>query len=403
MKYKIPIKREHWPLVGFVALFAVIGTILLSSSHAATPYISLSASNGTLGGNATQKTDSSKEPYVQFGAASTGGGGTAGGGVNMVVGLNAGGWGAAGAQTVSTAVKYVRLDTPTSESITDFSKVGVKLDLDFSGDLNYKGGDYNPGGVSAINASDWASSAVSTYQSMGCTPTECPMIEVLNEPGGNWFWGGSANSQQNATAYANLVKTAYTAFHSAYPSNSPAILASYDGGSAGSTSWGQEWWSSSVAPYVDGIVMHPYGGDGNPGNPSQSKLGSRSSVTAAHSQTGKPVYATEIGFPTNNSGNTPVTDDNGQGDSLQWPQSNANGAATQGDQCDNVYNFINWSRSTGYVNAVYIFGYADYTSGSTPMDYGMFNSSGSTAKPAFGALKAAANSQPNPCPSPLSY
>jgi hypothetical protein len=391
MKYKIPIKREHWPLVGFVALFAVIGTILLSSSHAATPYISLSASSGTTSGNITKKTDSTQEPYVQFGAASTGGGGgtgTAGGGANMVVGLNAGGWGPSGAQKVSTAVKYMRLDSPSNEAISDFANVGVKVDLDFSGP-------YNTSGVSALNPTSWANNALSYYKSSGCTTTECPMLEVLNEPGGTWFWGSSAQSSTNAKAYDTLLQTTYTTFHNAYGSSAPLILASYDGGQDSSTSWGQAWYNSTVAPYVDGITMHPYGGNGAA---SGAKTGNRGNVTNAHNQTNKPVYVTELGWPTATSSTTPTTT-NDTGDSLQWPQSNSSGTG-QGDQCDNVYNFMTWARGTNYINAVYIFGYADY---GTNAFYGMFDSSGNTAKPAFGALKAAANNQANPCPNPLSY
>jgi hypothetical protein len=208
------------------------------------------------------------------------------------------------------------------------------------------------------------------------------MMEVLNEPDGFWFWGSGADNQTNANAYANLVRAAYTTFHNAYGASAPLVLAAYDG-----STWGHEWWSSSMDNYVDGVIVHPYGGTGSP---SQSKLGDRQQVTEAHSYTGKPVYVTEVGWPT-------AVGQSATGDSLQWPQTNT-GAGT-GDQCDNIYNFLRWSRSTGYVNAVYIFGYRDY---GTNAYYGVETSDG-TKKPAWNALKAAANNQANPCPNPLTY
>jgi exo-beta-1,3-glucanase (GH17 family) len=67
-------------------------------------------------------------------------------------------------------------------------------------------------------------------------------------------------------------------------------------------------------------------------------------VTAAHTDTGKPVWITEVGWPTAVS--QPAT-----GDSLQW---------TELEQAQNIFNFVTWSAKTGYVAAVTIFGYRDY-------------------------------------------
>ncbi len=429
MKYKIPLKREHWPLVGFVTVFAVIGTFLLYSSHAATPYVSLNASSGTLGGGATLQTDSSASSgqYVKFGSAS-------GGGNKMVVGLNAGGNDTV-AQNVAGAVKYDRFDTEeffpqdilgglesadgqTGSQVKGLASLGIKVDLLFSGPYTYNNGVSTltntsvkeSNGTTVDGITNWVTNTLSYYQQY-CNPTECPSLEVLNEPAGWWFWGtGSSQSalvsdSANADDYAKLVQATYVAFHQAYPTNAPLILATVDGSSG--VSWGSEWWNydSSVlgnsSSYVDGVIVHPYGGNDTP---SQSKLGNRTLVTSANTTFNKPVYVTEVGWPTDTSGDTPTTT-NATGDSMQWPQenclssTNCSSGANQGDQCDNVYNFINWARGTNYVNGVYIFGYEDY---GTNDFYGMFTSGG-TAKPAYNALKAAANLQPNPCPNPISY
>jgi len=202
-------------------------------------------------------------------------------------------------------------------------------------------GPYSSGGVSQLDANAWAANAVATYRA---SPSILA-IEVLNEPGGTWFWGSNALSQANANAYANLLKTVYTAFVSAFGANRPALLASYDGGYSGGLTWGQMVWAAdpNVASYVDGITVHPYGGTSSV---SASALGNRANVAAAHAATGLPVYITELGWPT--AVGQPAT-----GDSLQW---------SEADQATNIYNFVGWARSTGYIKAVIIFMYADYGS-----------------------------------------
>ncbi len=417
-----------------VVIVAAIGTYLLIGSHAASPYASTTADNGTLANGAVKQTCSgaSDGNCVSFGSASTGKGG---GGSNMIVGLGAGGWGPSGEDDVTTNVKFVRVDQsncpdavaitypvssaaytdcPTGGDIIQMVHDGAKADVDFSGP--YTVDTYGSGtsqGISSLNATNWANDALSWYK-MYCTPANCPTIEVLNEPGGTWFWGSQALSQTNADAYANLVKTTYNTFHNTYGSSAPLILATYDG-SWGSTpagvpndeAFGRAWWTSSISSYVDGIVVHTYGGDDASSTAAiqQSAAGNHQDAADAHSYTGKPIYITEVGWPTANQGAT-VTAQNATGDSLQWPEADSAGNQYHGlDQCDNVYNFLNWARSTNYVNAVTIFGYVDY---GTNFFYGMerwSNPAGSnlSKKPSWYALGAAARSLANPCPSATNH
>lgn len=377
-----------------ILVVAGIGTYLLTGSHAASPYASSTVDNGQLGSGAVKQSCSGATDgnCVAFNSTvSTGGGGTGtgggSGGSNMIVGISPGNPIGNLHTSSSNLVPYIRYEADSSgeASVSSFIADGFKVDPLFAEDVN---DNQNTGGVSALNVTNWDNYALSWYGSNCPTTTDCPMIEVLNEPGGSWFWGNNASDQTNATAYANLLKATHTAFHDKYGSSAPLILASYDGGSAGSTGWGQEWWNASMSSYVDGVTVHPYGGAGNPA--SQSRLGSRSGVTAAHSQTGEPVYVTEVGWPT-------AVGQSSTGDSLQWPQSNS-GSGT-GDQCDNLYNFISWARGTGYVNAVFYFNYSDYGSN----DFYGITTSGGTEKPAFNALGAAARQQANPCPNPVSY
>jgi hypothetical protein len=164
-----------------------------------------------------------------------------------------------------------------------------------------------------------------------------------------------------------------------------------------------------MSSYVNGIVVHTYGGTSIDttnattikASYTASAAGNRQDAEDAHSYTGKPIYITEVGWPTDTLGATATTQ-NDDGDSLQWPEGDSAANQYPGlDQCDNVYNFLNWARSTNYINAVTIFGYIDY---GTNDFYGMErwdNPAGPnlSKKPSWYALGAAARSLPNPCPS----
>jgi hypothetical protein len=415
---------------------AGVGTYLLVSSHAASPYVSITANTGIVSSPAAKQScsgASNNGNCVVFGSSNGGGSVT---GNNMMVGLDAGGWntGNPGDDDVATAVKMVRLDyancttpipitypvsgsqyteCPSGGDIVQLQHDGVKMDIDFSGP-------YNTGGVRALVGSDpsdsgaiaWAANAISWYKTYcGDTNTECPIIEVLNEPDGWWFWGTDSSDtatadQDNANAYAELVSITYKAFHNpttGLGANAPRILASADG------SWGQEWWNADSSTlgqstnYVDGVVSHPYGGDdgANAAEIGSSGAGDRAQVTAEHTLTNKPVYVTEVGWPTDDAGASP-TEVNATGDSIQWPVADSAANAYHDlDQCDNVYNFVNWARNTNYVGSVSIYGYINTTANNAQYGLELYNTSnGDTSKkPAWYALKAAALQQPNLCPS----
>jgi hypothetical protein len=277
---------------------------------------------------------------------------------SMVVGLNAGNYGSSGVTDVKGAVKVVRLDSDLGASaVRMYAAAGERIDLLFSGP-------YNSGGVSAINADSWVSNTLNFYKS-NTDPTTTPWIEVLNEPGGTWFWGSSAISQTNADAYRVLLQKTYAAFHAQYGNAAPKILATFDGSST--TTFGHRWWKPDSGSYVDGIVVHPYGGTSDK---SASALGDRQKVLDVHSYTGLPVYATEVGWPT-------ALGMSSTGDSFQWSES---------DQATNLTNFMDWARSSGAVAAVMYFNYRDYGTNNL---YGVVRGDGSH-KPAYNSLKAEA-------------
>jgi hypothetical protein len=271
------------------------------------------------------------------------------------VGVDAGGWGASYAPDIAGAVSNVRLDS--ASNIAPWTAAGLKVTEDMSGP-------YNSGGVSAINATEWAQKAVAWYRA---NPSAAA-IEVLNEPGNQYIgWGANAGSAANAAAYDRLLKIVHEEFVANFGSNYPPLLASYDGGE-GPTTWGEEMWAAdpNVGSYINGITMHSYGGTSSR---SASALGSRYHIEAAHSQhPGIPIYVTEVGWPT-------AVGQASTGDSMQW---------SEAEQAANIVNFVTWAKSTGYVADVTIFNYRDYGSNDW---YGIESASGAH-KLAYAALAA---------------
>ncbi len=273
----------------------------------------------------------------------------------MWVGVDAGGWPSSFASDIAGAASYVRLESPSS--ISGWTAAGLKVIDDMAGP-------YNSGGVAAVNATEWAAKAVAEVKAN----PQIAAVEVLNEPGNQWIgWGSSAGDSANAAAYDRLLKVVHEAFVANFGANHPAILASYDGGE-GPTTWGQEMWAAepNVGSYINGVTLHSYGGTSNR---THSALGDREQIEKAHAQQpNMPIYITEVGWPT--AVGQPST-----GDSFQW---------TEAEQAQNITNFIDWAKGTGYIQDVTIFNYRDY---GTNDWYGIESASG-THKLSYNALAA---------------
>ncbi len=109
-------------------------------------------------------------------------------------------------------------------------------------------------------------------------------------------------------------------------------------------------------------------------------MGHRASVEAAHAQTGKPVYVTEMGWPT-------AVAEPATGDSLQW---------TEDEQAANIYNFITLGEEHGIRRGVTVFDYRDYGSNTFCGIERWGNPAGpnGSKKPAYTALQEAARGVP---------
>jgi len=283
---------------------------------------------------------------------------------HMIVGLNAGNFGTAGLADVRRAVRSVRLDRNVgSNTFRSYGRSGAKIVANFSGP-------YTQAGLGALNPAAWVAQTLGFYAA-SCSTSSCPWIQVLNEPYWPRWWGPNADSQANANAYALLLRATWQAFHARYGKHAPKILAACED-QDWNRYWCDEWRHSKAVPnalrYVDGVTLHAYGGISNR---SQSARGTRANVAKAHRVTGKPVYVTEVGWPT-------ATQCGHTGDSFQW---------SPAQQAANIRHFMNWARRTRYVAATFYFNYRDFG----PCDwYGIETASG-RHKPAYNALKAEAH------------
>jgi hypothetical protein len=266
-----------------------------------------------------------------------------GGGSAMLVGLDAGGWGPGAQEEVAGIVKTVRYEDGMVGETPEWTKLGVKSILNFAGPSSSSG-------IKSLNVASWVANAVSVVKAN----PGLAAVEILNEPSQSVWWGSEAGSATEAKAYVKLVEAVHTAFAKELGSYPPIIV--YVQSTATGIEWGEKLWADGIAPYVNGVVVHPYpnGGRGEP---------ERSVVEKAHTLSGLPVWTTEVGWNT--------------------------GQATEVEQAAGIYNFTEWERSTGYVAASTVFNFRDYTESLTSEAWGVETHSG-TKKKGWTALKEVA-------------
>jgi hypothetical protein len=250
----------------------------------------------------------------------------------MVVGVDSGGW--AGASTFTDlakgAISYIRTTGSYASRIEPESHAaGVHIATVVFG---------TGGSIAAINPSSYAAEIRSYFAKYGLNGALA--VEVLNEPGNYVFW----SDPSDYAGYAKLAKAVHEALATLPAASRPVELCSWDGGEASASPdkpWGEGIKAAGALPYCDGVTAHPYGGKtGGDGG----ALGGRKDVELAHTESGKPVYVTEIGWPT--AVGQPPT-----GDSQQW---------TEAQQAANITGFMKWAAATGYVPMVIYFNFVDY-------------------------------------------
>jgi hypothetical protein len=204
----------------------------------------------------------------------------------LTVALDMGGWGG----SVFSKLKAAGI-THARFSKTDFVEEARKLGVEPATVIFGTGGT-----IGKINPQSYAAEVLKAVVDYRLTA-----VEVLNEPGGSWFW----SDPTNYTAYTALLK----ATHEALAGTGCKVLASYDGGQGGSVSFGRGVKAAGGLAYCDGVTMHPYGGRSGHGKNSSGE-GWREGIELAHAETGLKVYVTEVGFPTHEA----------TGDSALWTE-----------------------------------------------------------------------------------
>jgi hypothetical protein len=267
----------------------------------------------------------------------------------FLLGVNAGRGSHAEIRDLRGVASVVRVSDLTSSR--GWEAAGVRVIAD-------EAGPYTSAGVSGLDHRAYVRKVLSQVR----RDPHLFAVEILNEPGGQWFWGGDSEGSVNRESYAQLLIEVHEALVAAFGVHRPLELASWDGGHDSSNAWGEAWSrNASALADVDGVTSHPYGGTGER---ARSILGDRELVERAAAVSHKPVYITEVGFPT--AGPT--------SDSLRY---------SEAEQASAMYRFGLWAEHRGYVAAVTFFTYRDALDGG---GYGVETRRG-VKKLAFGALE----------------
>jgi hypothetical protein len=247
----------------------------------------------------------------------------------FLIGINAGDGSRAEVRDLRRVAAVVCVSNPTSPR--HWEAAGIRVIADETGP-------YTSTGVSGLDHRSYVRRIVALVR----RNPHLSAIEVLNEPGGEWFWGADSESAANRESYARLLIEVHEALVAGFGAARPLELASWDGGHDSSNAWGEAWSQNTTAlADVDGVTSHPYGGTDVRAH---SILGNRDLVARAAAVSHKPVYITEVGFPT--AGPT--------ADSLRY---------TEAEQASAIYRFGLWAEHRKYVAAVVFFTYRDERDG----------------------------------------
>jgi hypothetical protein len=251
---------------------------------------------------------------------------------NVLVGIDSGGWSGKFIELASNGIKYFRTSSNYHNIIPEALSAGMKPISVIFGE---------GGTIGNINPSTYSKEVLELVEKY-----DLEAVEVLNEPGGSWFWSDPTNYQ----GYVNLLKAVYQTVN-----GKTKILASWDGGRVEpNTIYGREWARLGGLNYCDEVTVHPYGGNsGQCGG----AFGDRKKIEQAHLESSKPVAITEVGWPT--AIGQPAT-----GDSQQW---------TETQQANNITNLYKWCAEKDYITRFVVFNYEDY---GTNNFYGIRNNKG---------------------------
>jgi hypothetical protein len=166
----------------------------------------------------------------------------------FLIGINAGDGSRPEVRDLRRVAAVVCVSNPTSPR--HWEAAGIRVIADETGP-------YTSAGISGLNHRSYVRRILSLVR----RNPHLFAIEVLNEPGGEWFWGADSESAANRESYAQLLIEVHEALVASFGAARPLELASWDGGHDSSNAWGVAWSHNATAlADVDGITSHPYGG-----------------------------------------------------------------------------------------------------------------------------------------------
>jgi hypothetical protein len=268
-------KRRYLTIYLFSAAIITIGLHTLISSHAATPYSSVIADTGTLGGTATKNTCSGADDgyCVVFNSTTN----------NDPMGISTGVWEFT-FQGLSTAAQQTHSNNGDIDIIKDAEANGINIDalMEASG-----GSTTTPSSMASL-----AKSEVPILKSYGVNT-----FEVLNEPNGCGY-------QLTAAAYTAILKSTYTAIKAADP-NSTVLAAGLcpNSGSNEPYTYITSMYQSGAKGYFDALNDHAYSIPDTPLQTSDSwnpwsYIPEIHNIMVANGDGDKKIWITEFGCPT---------------------------------------------------------------------------------------------------------
>ena len=250
--------------------------------------------------------------------------------------------------------------TQYDQLVADIRAAGLSIDFLLDGNPQWEGNGSMDAPLNPTVFAAWAQAVAQRYGSGG--PSE---YEIANEPNITEFW-----TTPNAAAYTAVLKAAFTSIRSVQPSAAVisaglAPTSTDSSGDINAVTFLQSMYAAGAKNYMTAVGYHPYSYEALPGSYESwsgfSQLSATSpsirSVMTANGDSGKQVWLTEVGWPTNE---TALTGQTGQ--------------AAQAAELQQVVSF---AKANTWVGPVYWYTYQDNSALSgNEANFGVITASG---------------------------
>lgn len=148
---------------------------------------------------------------------------------------------------------------------------------------------YLPGVPPPTNFDLWAND----LKALVASHPDITYWQVWNEPNEVLFW----YPEPNAVQYSDLLKKSYTAIKQANP-NAKVVVGGLSGINPALRQFLRDIYANGARNYFDILALHPYGQPNGPATYLKDYLYDIKNIMDANGDLGKPVWITEIGWPT---------------------------------------------------------------------------------------------------------